>query len=151
MLGYRGRMEGVATHAISASYARALCGHGVLSCKTSVGGHQPGSSRWHFSRLEENGSPARWRSCDADRAGIQDLAVLGTKSGSRDQPRRIAEGSLGIPELSFHPDRGQLYSQTSPETGARYRQTGTLPGGARDGLQVRPLRFSCFRAEQVQS
>jgi CheY-like chemotaxis protein len=62
-----------------------------------------------------------------------------------------AEGSVGIPELSFHPHRGQLYSQTSPETGARYRQTGTLPHGARDRLQVRPLRSSCSGAEQPQS
>jgi DNA-binding response OmpR family regulator len=57
----------------------------------------------------------------------------------------------GYQNYPCHSHRGQSYSQTSPETGARYRQTSTLPHGARDGLQVPPLRSSFSGAEQPQS
>ena len=98
------------------------------------GQRKRGKFRRHLGRLQENGSPARRQSYRFDRAGIQDAAISGAKCRPRHQPRRTAERSLGISELSLDAHRGQPHSEASAETGKRPGQSGTLPHCARNGL-----------------
>jgi YesN/AraC family two-component response regulator len=80
---------------------------------------------------------------------FQNVSVSGAECRSSDQPRRTAERSMGLPELSFDAHRRHPHSQAPPKIGERPIQVGTFPYRTRHRIQVRSLILVNLELEHV--